>query len=213
MTDSWDHDLRGSAEEPPEQTSPSRQTGLWIVGALFLGATIFAVYVAFFGGGQSAPETPAATVATPPVPEAKEQRAGPLGGQPLPVTVPPLDETDPLVRRLVRDLSSHPQVAAWLATDYRIRNFTVVVTNIAEGKTPSGLVPELRPRSGFRMIGRRGFDRSSGQCAALRNTQAAHRGSTSRAGISRRVFRQHVGTCDRPAAQDTRAGRHFGRRA
>jgi hypothetical protein len=154
MTDSWDHDLKDTAEEPLEPPLPPRQTGLWIAGALLAVAAIVAVYVAF--GSRSTLEQPATTTAAtaPPAPAAKEPRVNSLGGEPLPVTVPPLDEADPLVRRLVRDLSTHPQVAAWLATQYRIRNFAVVVTNIAEGKTPSALVPELRPRSGFRMIER-----------------------------------------------------------
>ena len=154
MTDSWDHNLQRNDEEPPEPASPTRQTGLWIVAALLAAAALVAVYVAFFVD-RSTPEAPAATVSTPAAaPQAKQQGVRPLGGEPLPVTVPPLDETDALVRRLVRDLSRHPQIAAWLATQYRIRNFTVVVTNVAEGKTPSGLVPELRPRAGFRMIER-----------------------------------------------------------
>ena len=70
------------------------------------------------------------------------------------LTVPPLDETDDLVRTLVRALSSHPGVAAWLATEGRIRNFTVVVTNIAEGKAPAALLRMLRPSSPFRVVER-----------------------------------------------------------
>ena len=59
--------------------------------------------------------------------------AGPLGGDRPAIDLPPLDETDPLVRRLVRELSSHPRVVAWLATDDLIRSFTIAVQNVADG--------------------------------------------------------------------------------
>ena len=42
-------------------------------------------------------------------------------------TLPPLDQTDAVVRELVKKVSSHPSVAAWLATDDLIRHFTIGV--------------------------------------------------------------------------------------
>ena len=42
------------------------------------------------------------------------------------IPLPPLEGTDALVRELVGGLSSHPVVAAWLATDRLIVNFVVV---------------------------------------------------------------------------------------
>ncbi len=62
----------------------------------------------------------------------------PAPARPLPeagetIDLPPLPETDPIVRELVAQLSSHPTVAAWLTTDQLIRNFTVVVENIRPG--------------------------------------------------------------------------------
>lgn len=65
------------------------------------------------------------------------------------IAVPPLDETDPLVRQLVGRLSSHPTVAAWLATDRLIRNFTVALVNIADGGTPAKHLQSLAPRGQF----------------------------------------------------------------
>jgi DUF3014 family protein len=69
----------------------------------------------------------------------KNERPKALEGEDLPL--PPLADTDPLVRQLVSRLSSHPKVVAWFATGQLIRNFTVVVLNIAEGQTPT---PHLR---------------------------------------------------------------------
>jgi hypothetical protein len=69
----------------------------------------------------------------------KNERPKALEGEDLPL--PPLPDTDPLVRQLVSRLSSHPKVVAWFTTGQLIRNFTVVVLNIAEGQTPA---PHLR---------------------------------------------------------------------
>ena len=53
------------------------------------------------------------------------------------LVLPPLAESDTLVRGLVEALSSRPELAAWLATRDLVRNVTVVVDNIAEGVTPT----------------------------------------------------------------------------
>ena len=54
------------------------------------------------------------------------------------------------MRQLVQMMSSHPQVMAWLATDGLIRNFTVVVGNIADGRTPAKQLGVLKPKGPFR---------------------------------------------------------------
>ena len=56
---------------------------------------------------------------------------------------------DELVRQLVGALSSHPTVAAWLATDGLLRSFTVAVENVADGNTPARRLPALRPAGQF----------------------------------------------------------------
>ena len=57
------------------------------------------------------------------------------------IPLPPLDQTDAMVRQLVGALSASPVVAAWLTTDRLIVNFVVVTSRIADGETP---VPELK---------------------------------------------------------------------
>src|SRR5690242_6398188 len=54
-----------------------------------------------------------------------------LEGERIPL--PPLPESDPLVRDLISRLSTHPQILAWLATKGLIENFAVVTLNISEG--------------------------------------------------------------------------------
>ena len=68
----------------------------------------------------------------------------------LDVDLPPLPQTDPIVRELVARLSSHPTIAAWLATKGLIANFTLVTLTIAEGRTPANLLRPIAPRGPFR---------------------------------------------------------------
>jgi hypothetical protein len=65
------------------------------------------------------------------------------------IDLPPLDQTDALVRTLVGALSSHPVVAAWLTTNGLIRNVTVTVANIADGETPAKHLAPLKPQGAF----------------------------------------------------------------
>jgi hypothetical protein len=94
----------------------------------------------------------------PPAPEARtatEQAvAPPAPSTPLPeagetIDLPPLDQTDALVRELVGRLSAHPTVAAWLTTDQLLRNFTVALEHVSNGKTPSAQLGKLRPAGPF----------------------------------------------------------------
>jgi hypothetical protein len=68
------------------------------------------------------------------------------------ISLPPLDETDALVRELVGRLSSYPVITAWLTTDGLILNFAAVTTrianreNIAQELRVIGPVAPFRPR-------------------------------------------------------------------
>ncbi len=95
-------------------------------------------------------EDPRATATSAGKPAAPTRSAEP--GENIPL--PPLDDTDALVRDLVARLSAHPQVAAWLATDQLIRNFTLVVVNIADGRSPAPYLQRLAPRVPFRVVER-----------------------------------------------------------
>jgi hypothetical protein len=77
-----------------------------------------------------------------------------LEGERIPL--PPLPESDPLVRELVLKLSSHPQVLAWLTTKGLIENVAVVILNISEGQTPISHIQRLAPRARFKVKNVRG---------------------------------------------------------
>ena len=127
-------DLQLNYNSGPSMPEPNRQRlKVVVIGVLVL---VFAIsgYLAWRARVQPAP---VAAVQQQPPPRAA---ASPTGIQREPgdnIPLPPIDETDPLVRELVAKLSSHPKIAAWLTTDKLIRNFAVVVVNIGDGHTPT----------------------------------------------------------------------------
>jgi len=174
MQDIADFELQkepGSA--PPPVPRPPSFIPL-IVGALVLLAGAGAY---FYTRQEAAPVAePGTTTST----EANVEAPRPLGVDVAPVELPPLDETDAVVRELVRTLSSHPRIAAWLTTNGLIRNFTVVVDNIAAGRTPANHLRILRPTGSFPVVdaggtmvmGARGYDRYNSLAAAVESVDA-----------------------------------------
>jgi hypothetical protein len=130
--------------EPPTEGRPRGSALVAIAAAVLITATGAAVYVLFGRKTeQTAPaQAPAAAAAAPAAPSAE-------AGENIPL--PPLDATDPVVRKLVTELSSHPTVAAWLTTDRLLRNFVVVAINLSEGKTPTRHLKAVAPQGKFRV--------------------------------------------------------------
>ena len=81
----------------------------------------------------------------------------PITTAPLQPELPELDASDAFIRNLAASLSSHPNLAQWLATDGLIRRFTVVVDNIAENRNPSQHIMFMKPNSTFSVINRNGI--------------------------------------------------------
>lgn len=69
------------------------------------------------------------------------------------IDLPPLAQTDAIVRQLVSGLSTHTTAAAWLAGDQLVRNFVVSVYNIAAGRSPAAQLNRLRPAQTFQVRG------------------------------------------------------------
>ena len=148
MPDDLDLDLRGTGlTGEPIKLPPSSPP---VVPFLVVGLVIAAALGYLMWGRRGAPA--AVVPAASPSAALKSSPAKPLGGEAEAIAVPPLDESDPLVRELVQKLSSHPRVAAWLTTNGLIRNVTVVVDNIADGRTPAGHLRPIRPVEGFRVL-------------------------------------------------------------
>jgi Protein of unknown function (DUF3014) len=72
------------------------------------------------------------------------------------ITLPPLDETDSLVRQLVRALSAHAVVVSWLTNERLVANFVVVTGRIADGQTPAAELKSIGPIAPFRVRAARG---------------------------------------------------------
>jgi hypothetical protein len=173
MLDPADVELQSPGSLPPLPAAREpRSRAPWVVAAAFV---IVAVGVAWFFVASRQAERAAAPPADA---RAVAETSAPVAAPPR-VDLPPLAETDALVRKLVAALSAHPLVTRWLATDGLIRNFVVVVENIAHGASPSRHLTALRPAGSFRVTGEddlridpRGYDRYAPIAAAVDSIDA-----------------------------------------
>jgi Protein of unknown function (DUF3014) len=149
-----DYEIQRTVGDPGETAPPpQRPTGLWLVVALLIAAVGSATYIVF----RRRPLPPPAsnslskphTVADAPPPRS-------LGGKEEQIAIPPLDQSDPVVRSVVRDLSSHPAVAKWLTGSGLVRDFAIVVARIADGTSPARFLTVLRPSLPFSTVEREG---------------------------------------------------------
>lgn len=171
MPDASDYELFKTTDP---QARSRRSLGLWIVVGLILAAALVTLFVLVWQR-KAAPAPTAAHTEAPPRP------ARPLGGDAEPIALPPLNETDALVRELVEKVSSHPRLAAWLATDDLIRDFTIGVANVAQGQSATRQLTMLRPSASFQVIQRgsdlaidpRSYKRYDGIAAAAQSIDPA----------------------------------------
>lgn len=113
------------------------------LGLLVLLFVVFRHPVKPTPAGAAAATEPARPVASAAAPVA----AGPLPG---------LDESDDYVRRAAAGLSSHPELARWLAQPALVRKLVAVVTNVADGESPRPHLGFLAPAQHFRAKGASG---------------------------------------------------------
>lgn len=142
-----DLDLRPEGQTtPPPAPPPRRPLALWVGLAVLVIALGVAAYFVFGRRPSAAP--PNAPAAGAPAADSAPRRDD------LDITLPPLEMSDAIIRELVGKLSAHPSVAAWLVTGGLVRNFTVVVVNIAEGRTPALQLRRVRPAGTFQVSDR-----------------------------------------------------------
>jgi hypothetical protein len=82
--------------------------------------------------------------------------AKPLGEGAAELDLPPLDQTDPIVRELVRGISSHPTIVTWLTSDNLLRSFVAATNNVAASRSPVAQVRHLTPSGPFSTVQRGG---------------------------------------------------------
>ena len=81
---------------------------------------------------------------------------GSLANAPEPARpLPPLDQMDTYLRALVGALSSHPELAKWLATDGLVRQMADAIDKVSRGQSPARDVPVLKPGATFEVTGSR----------------------------------------------------------
>ena len=119
-----------------ERLVSDEQTKWIVLILLFVISAAVVGYVVYQRQRTKTPLTVAAPVTAPAPAPAAKPATGPLV-QAENIPLPPLAETDALVRQLLVKLSSHPKVLAWLATNGLIENFTVAALNISDGKSPA----------------------------------------------------------------------------
>lgn len=144
LEDVSDYELQ--KDEQPS-TFESRSPLPWLLAAIAIAAAAGAGWY-FYTNHQAQPQLSQATTEAAAAPAAVR----PLGGPADAIELPPLTQTDALVRQLVSTLSSHPTIATWLTTNDLLRGFTVAVENIATGATPARRLAVLRPAGAFRVI-------------------------------------------------------------
>lgn len=133
----------GPRQEPPPDDSNRLWVWIGVAAAVVIAA---ALLFWLFRPEPAPPAEPAMTEAAAPADTTADVAPEPEA----PLVLPPLAESDTLVRRLVQGVSSRPELAAWLATESLIRNVTVVVDNIAEGVTPTKHLKLFEPTQPFR---------------------------------------------------------------
>ena len=138
---SFDPDRPGT----PDPIAPESSFAPWMIGALVLLAFALGALWYFVLRPRTEPPKKVAET-TVDVPRPPARRTAEPGEA---IDLPPLDQTDALVRTLVGRLSSSPVAAAWLTTSGLIRNLTVVIANVADGETPAKHLAPVRPKGSF----------------------------------------------------------------
>jgi hypothetical protein len=133
-------DLTASGS-PPSADEP-RRPSLWVAFAVL--AALIAGIAYFLYGRHPLPVEQERTARA-----AERAAAAPAHTEPLPA----LDASDALVRTLVQQLSSHPQLASWLLTNDLVRTFTSMVDKIAIGVSPARQASFAKPSEPFRVTG------------------------------------------------------------
>ncbi len=153
-----DLDAAGPGLEPGEPTlvEAAREPfplGLAVLALLMLAG--FAALLLFVVRRPSLP-APAASAAPPASVPAPPPSPPPAPALPEAVALPPLGESDALVRQLVGRLSAHPQLSVWLGADQLARRFVVLVVNVVAGESPRPNLRFLEPRERLGVLRRGG---------------------------------------------------------
>ena len=127
-------------ERPPGPRRPpvGSATSRWVI--LAAGTVIAGALLAFWWMGRT--QTPPALLAPTSPTEAARSPSRP---NPQPMRLPPLGESDAMLRNLFATLSKHPLLARVLAQPDAVRAAVLAVVQIGDGKTPVVPLAALQP--------------------------------------------------------------------
>ncbi len=127
--------------EPPGEPGRKRIAG-WIAGAIFLLVAGWAGY-----SWLSRPAPRPVGESTP----APEPAPVPVADTPPAPSLPALDDSDTLLRNLIRGLTGRPEAMAWLMTDEIARRIAIATDNVADGVSPRRALQLLAPSGDYRV--------------------------------------------------------------
>ncbi|MFQ5350474.1 MAG: DUF3014 domain-containing protein [Thermoanaerobaculia bacterium] len=136
---------------PPEPIpEPPARRVLWPWAVALLIIVVGVVAYLLLRGTEPAPPPP---LAAPPAAATDERSEEPVGRA---LELPRLGTSDDWLRRVVGELSTHPELARWLVSDNLVRRFTAAVDNVARGESPRPHLGFLGPAGPFAVVERGG---------------------------------------------------------
>jgi hypothetical protein len=133
----------GQPVRPPRPNRASTRWGLVVAGAIVAGSALVFWWLT---RSQPMPTAPAPTAAT-------DVAIRPNRPKRQMIDLPPLQESDALLRQLVSTLSQHPLLARLLATPALVESATLTVVQIGDGRTPATPLLILRPSARLQLAG------------------------------------------------------------
>lgn len=144
-------------EQPLERSDPDAETPDTHRKARLGPILLIAAAGLLIGGGAAWWWTRTDRTATPPPSVAGGTESAAVAEDQAPAAeLPPVGQMDTFLRALLGTLSSHPDLARWLATDDLVRQMANGIDRISRGQSPAGELRVLQPLEEFNVQGRRG---------------------------------------------------------
>jgi len=157
-------------------TPPPRPGHRRAIVAGVIAIAVVAAAIAWWMGARPAPSADIERIASSVTPA---PRPTPVpAATPADTALPPLDELDPVLGRLIGEVTASPLLSKWLATGNLARQMAALVEGAAGGSLPLRLLAPLRPTGAFSVVERHGratiapasyarYDAMAGVIAAL----------------------------------------------
>ena len=129
---------RPPAPDPPFRRPHQSSASRWVIAAA--GAVIAAVALTLWWMSRAQPPAVSPLPTSPTNPDKVSRRPAPE-----PLQLPSLPDSDAMLRELAGTLSRNPLLARLVATRGLVRNATLAVVQIGDGKTPAVPLAVLRP--------------------------------------------------------------------